>query len=84
MQGLEVIALRKYKEITDSFPQFADGKLSDEEKRQKAFNRRFQKSHDFWYYIILKISETPADYNMLLDMTAIEIIDYYLSTQIHG
>lgn len=84
MQGVEHIALRKYEQILESYPQFSDHKPTDQERQQLAFNRRFQKEHDFLYYLILKVSESAEDYNRLLDMTAIEIIDYYLSTQIHG
>lgn len=84
MQGLEQIALRKYKQISDSFPQFSDHKPTDEERKQRMFNKKFQKQHDFLYYMILSVSDSSSDYINMLQMTAVEIVDYYLSTQIHG
>lgn len=84
MQGLEVIALRKYEEIVNSYPQFASRKLTDDEKQQQSFNRKFQKSHEFFYYMILNVTENVTDFKELLKMTPVEIVDYYLSTQIHG
>lgn len=82
MQGLEIIALRKYKDIVDFFPQFTENKLTEAEQRQKAFRSKFKKQHEFFYFMILTISRSVQDYKMLLEMTPVEIVDYYLSTQL--
>lgn len=82
MQGLEKIALQKYEEIISKYPSFSNSKKSDEQRLHERFISTFQKRYDFFYFMILRVSNSPSDMKELLDMTTPEIIDYYLATNV--
>ena len=84
MQSLENQALQRYNDITSGDPQFTEGKDTDEDRRRRSFRKKWQERLDFFYFLILLLSDSPEKIQDMLNMTTAEIVDYYLSIRLNG